>query len=325
MSRFGLWWVRWNEKLGTYESRMTLGGREPTSYYEVVQWFKDRGFYRVVFLGGGGRGIKYSGDGYEDGRYLALWIMSHVDSIKYYITIPFSYGDGELRDDPSKGFANSYWKKWIDGVLSVIDGNRLGFYWSYESCLQATKHDPNFVDYFSPMCNANTKEYVDDHKAFIRDMSRYIHNHGQELIWIPTIGDRTMDQVKTFCAIPTLAGYFNQVFVQPHYYQTTKLSDGSEYTFQELVRRVEWMANNGLSIEMEADNSIIGEKSNCAYCKSTQGWWENDTFHEQVGCDETPTPETEEECINRACDYYKAILEVSPVHSQPGPTTSAQT
>ena len=295
MLRFGLWWVRWNEKLGTYESRMTLGGREPTSYYEAVQWFKDRGFDRVVLLGGEGRGIKYSGDGYEDGRYLALWIMSHIDSINYYVTIPFSYGDGELRDDSSRGFTSSYWKRWIDGVLSVVDSNRLGFYWSYESCLQTTSHDEAHV----------TEE-------FIREMSDYIHHHDQELIWIPTIGNRTVDQVKTFCAIPTLAGYFNHVFVQPHYYQTTKLSDGSDYTFQELVRRLKWMRENGLSIEMEADNSIIGEKSNCTYCKSTQGWWENDTFHEQVGCDETPTPETEEECINRACDYYKAILEVSP-------------
>ncbi|WP_297417760.1 hypothetical protein [Thermococcus sp.] len=56
-------WVSWG-----YESRMTLGGRGPTSYYEVVQWFKDRGFDRVVFLGGEGKRINYTGDGYEDGR-----------------------------------------------------------------------------------------------------------------------------------------------------------------------------------------------------------------------------------------------------------------
>ena len=288
MSKFSLWWINWDESLGVYESRMKLGGREPASYYEVVQWFKDRGFDRVVFLGGEGRRINYTGDGYEDGRYLALWIMSHIDSIQYYITIPFYYGDGELRDDPSRGFTNSYWKKWIDGVLSVLDSNRLGFYWSYESCLQTTSHDEAHV----------TEE-------FIREMSDYIHNHGQELIWIPTIGDRTMEYVANpdYVAIPTLAGYFDHVFVQPHYYQTTKLSDGSDYTFQELVRCVEWMANNGLSIEMEADNSIIGEKSNCAYCKSTQN---------REGCDQTPTLEIEEKCINRACDYYRAIMEVNP-------------
>ncbi|MDK2869782.1 MAG: hypothetical protein PWP39_1017 [Pyrococcus sp.] len=294
VSRIALWWIRWNDTLGGYESRMTLDGRSPGTYYDEVQLFKERGFDRVVFLGGEGRGINYTGNGFEDARYLALWIRTHITSIDYYITIPFSYGSGGLRDNPANGFKNSYWREWIDGVLGVDDDNRLGFYWSYESCLQTTSYDEAHV----------TEE-------FIQEMSDYIHSHGLELIWIPTIGNRTMEQVKTFCAIPTLAKYFDNVFVQPHYYQTTKLSDGSDYTFQELVRRVEWMKDEGLSIEMEADNSIIGEKSNCAYCKSVQGWWQNDSFHEKVGCDVEPTPETEEKCIDRACDYYKAIMKVS--------------
>ena len=49
MSKFDPWWVRWDN--GVYISRMTLGGRVPTSYDEVVHWFKSRGFDRVVFIG----------------------------------------------------------------------------------------------------------------------------------------------------------------------------------------------------------------------------------------------------------------------------------
>ncbi|WP_083500616.1 DUF4855 domain-containing protein, partial [Thermococcus celericrescens] len=235
---------------------------------------------------------------YDDGLRMALWLSSRVGSMNYYVPIPFyKYGSKKPRDNPSKGFNNSYWKDWIDGVLSVVDSNRLGFYWSYESCLQATPNDAAGVSV-----------------EFIQKMSNYVHNHGQELIWIPTIGNRAMKWITNsdYVTIPALAEYFDHVFVQPYYYQTTKLDDGNDYTFQDLVSRVEWMLNHGLSIEMEADNSIIGEPSNCAYCKSTQGWWENGTFHEKVGCDETPTPETERQCINRACDYYKALLEVSP-------------
>jgi len=296
VAKFALWWVTWNGS--DYESRMTVGSRKAT-----VEDFRERGFDRIVVLSGEGRGIKYSGpfynSGYNDGREFARWVSNHIYGMPLYITIPFSRPEGFPRDQVQIPFeysgVNSYYKGWIDGVLSVDNTDLNGFYWSYESCLQTTSYDGAHV----------TKE-------FIQYMSNYIRNHDQELIWIPTIGDRTMDQIKTFCAIPTLAGYFNHVFVQPHYYQTTKLSDGSDYTFQELVRRVGWMASKGLSIEMEADNSIIGEKSNCAYCKSTQGTWKDDHFKEKVGCDENPTPETEEECINRACDYYRAITEVNP-------------
>jgi hypothetical protein len=252
MSKFGLWEIRWGGS--EYESEMTFEGEKLSPSYKVVNAFKERGFDRVVFLDGEGKEINYTGDGHKDGASLALWISSRVSGLKYYVPIPFyKYGSNEPRDDPSDGFANSYWRDWIDGVLSVIDSDRLGFYWSYESCLQATSHDEH-----------NVRE------EFIREMAEYIHNHNQEFIWIPTVGNRTMEQIKTFCAIPALANYFNYVFVQPHYYQTTKLSDGSDYSFQELVRRVKWMYENGFSIEMEADNSIIGEKSNCAYCKSTQ-------------------------------------------------------
>ncbi len=302
MSKFGLWWINWNESLGGYESRMTLGGRGPTSYYEVVQWFKDRGFDRVVFLGGEGKRINYTGDGYEDGRYLALWIMSHVDSIKYYITIPFSYGDGELRDNPSKGFANSYWKKWIDGVLSVFDSNRLGFYWSYESCLQATSYDEAHV----------TEE-------FIREMSRYVHNHGQELIWIPSTGSKNSVRGVSYLNNPdydgilTIGGYFDYVFVQPNYYEYSRVDENGSpnlpYTYEKLVEKIRWVyedlprkireqnpnSKTTVSIEMEADSAVLHSQSgHCALCK-----YENNHYV----CDN-------EGCLERACQYVGAILEV---------------
>ncbi|WP_297495334.1 DUF4855 domain-containing protein [Thermococcus sp.] len=339
MAKFALWWVRWNGS--DYESRMTYKGQPPVSFHEALQWFKDRGFDAAVFLGDihySGRKLteytinslkeytktytcverKYQ-TGYSDGQHFSQWVSSKVNSaLRYYIVIPESYilkrtiigvVNGERvkynsipRDCPANGFYNSYWHGWIDGVLSVPDSSRLGFYWGYESCLQATVHDPNLKYIFNPFCDYNNTEYIEKYTSFLKDMSNYIHNHGLEFIWIPTIGNRTMEYVTNpdYVAVPTLAGCFDHVFVQPHYYQTTKLSDGSGYTLYELVRRLKWMWKNGLSIEMEADNTIIGEMSNCAYCKSTQN---------RKGCDLTPTSEIEEKCINRACNYVDAILE----------------
>lgn len=296
MAKFALWWVKWNGS--NYESRMTVGDRKATP-----KDFRERGFDRVVILDGEGRNSHCSGfmysNGYNDGRELAEWVLSLGIDMPLYITIPFYRPDGKQRDQTQASFSSvpdSYYRGWIDGVLSVDIDNMKGFYWSYESPLQTGPHGENVSG------------------EFIQGLYNYVHGRGQELIWIPTIGTRAMKWITNsdYVTIPTLAEYFDHVFVQLHYYQTTKLDDGSDYTFQELVARVEWMLNHELSIEMEADNSIIGEPSNCAYCKSTQGWWENGTFHEKVGCDETPTPETEEKCINRACDHYKALLEVSP-------------
>ncbi|GAB6136479.1 DUF4855 domain-containing protein [Thermococcus prieurii] len=283
---------------------MTLRGRVPTSYDEVAHWFKSRGFDRVVFLSGEGRGINYTGNGYEDGRYLALWIMSHISSIKYYVTIPFSqYGSKKLRDDPSEGFANSYWRDWIDGVLSVFDSNRLGFYWSYESCLQATPHD-----------EANVTE------EFIREMSRYIHNHNQEFIWIPATGSGSSVRGVSYLNDPdydgilTIGGYFDYVFVQPNYYEYSKVDEEGNphlpYTYEKLVEMVRWVyeelpkkirehnpnAKTTVSIEMEADRAVLlGQCGHCADCE-----YKNNKC---VQCNN-------EKCRERACQYVWAILEV---------------
>ncbi|WP_246112246.1 DUF4855 domain-containing protein [Thermococcus aciditolerans] len=271
--------------------------------------------------------------GYSDGQFLSLWISSRVGTIKYYVPIPFSYGlDNSIRnplnekkrysalprDCPINGFDRSYWHGWIDGVLSVVDDYRVGFYWSYESCLQATKHDPNFVDYFGPMCNANTKEYVDDYITFIRDMFRYIHNRGQELIWIPATGGRGVSYLNDpdYDGIPKIGGYFDYVFVQPNYYQYSKRNERGitrdlPYTYEKLVEKTRWIykelprkikeqnpnSTTTVSIEMEADSAVLlGQRGHCALCK-----YEN---HHYV-CDN-------EKCLERACDYYRAIREVSP-------------
>ncbi len=350
MSKFSLWWVKWDEKLGTYESRMTVGSRKAT-----IEDFRERGFDRIVFLGSlsyGGPHLPENGTdqyrynklqeyvralcngyydwnvdsdnpnkgksrydvGYSDGQLLSLWISSRVGTIKYYAPIPFSYSltkpiknptsdkkySAPPRDCPMNGFDESYWHGWIDGVLSVVDDYRVGFYWSYESCLQATKHDPNFVDYFSPMCNANTKEYVDDYKAFIRDMSRYIHNRGHELVWIPAAGARSAEYLKNSSGIPVISEHFDYVFVQPNYYQYN-----STYTYEKLVEKIRWVyedlpsminnPNTTVSIEMEADSAVLHSQSgHCALCK-----YENNHYV----CDN-------EGCLERACQYVGAILEV---------------
>ncbi|WP_457741385.1 hypothetical protein [Thermococcus sp.] len=111
MSKFGLWWVRWDESAGTYKSRMTGGSRKAT-----VEDFKERGFDRIVVLSGEGRGIKYSGsgygNGYMDGLHFANWVLSGIlGDVKYYITIPFSDKSGNLIDEMSsfsRRFGESY-------------------------------------------------------------------------------------------------------------------------------------------------------------------------------------------------------------------------
>ncbi|NJE05574.1 DUF4855 domain-containing protein [Thermococcus sp. M36] len=294
MSRFSLWWIIWNGS--EYDSRMTFEGKKLSPSYKVVNAFKDRGFDRVVFLDSEGKEINYTGNGRKDGASLALWISSRVSGLKYYVPIPFyKYGSGEPRDDPSDGFANSYWKDWIDGVLSIVDSDRLGFYWSYESCLQATPHDEH-----------NVRE------EFVREMAEYIHNHGQELIWIPATGGRGVSYLNdpNYDGIPTIGGYFDYVFVQPNYYEydtcieeTNGDKQTLSYTYEKLVEKVRWVyeelpkkikehnpnSTTTVSMEMEADRAVLPDQ--CGHCA--------------LGCDT-------EKCIERACDYYKAILEVNP-------------
>ncbi|NJE00497.1 DUF4855 domain-containing protein [Thermococcus sp. JdF3] len=310
MLKFGLWWVRWDENLRTYTSRMTLGGKRPTSYDEAVQWFKNRGFDRVVFLSGEGKGINYTGNGYDDGLRMALWLSSRIGSMNYYVPIPFyKYESKKPRDNPSEGFNNSYWKDWIDGVLSVVDSNRLGFYWSYESCLQTTPNDGTGVSV-----------------EFIQKMSNYVHDHGQELIWIPATGNRGVTYLRkdAFDGILKIGGYFDYVFVQPNYYQYPTLDEkgnhGLPYTYEKLVEKIRWIyeelpkkikeqnpnSTTTVSIEMEADRTVRGIP--CGYSSKCP---ENMTCDRNLKtCYENCKEHEHGKAINYALDYMRALHDI---------------
>ncbi|WP_297418717.1 DUF4855 domain-containing protein [Thermococcus sp.] len=274
MSKFGLWWVRWNGS--DYESRMTVGSRKAT-----VGDFKERGFDRIVVLSGEGRGINYRGsgygNGYMDGLHFAHWVLSNIlGDVEYYITIPFSDKNGNLRDNPANGFDGSYWRGWIDGVLNVYDPRRIGFYWSYESCLQATINDPALK--VLSISDNQKEQYKEAYVQFIKDMSNYTHSNGLELVWIPATGDRGVTYLRkdSFDGIPTIGSYFDYVFVQPNYYQNSiciEYINGHKqtlpYSYEKLVEKIRWVyeelprninnPNTRISIEMEADRSILYE------------------------------------------------------------------
>ncbi len=312
MSKFGLWWIRWNGS--EYESRMTFEEEKLSPSYKVVNAFRDRGFDRVVFLDREGKDINYTGNGYKDGASLALWISSRISGMRYYVPIPFyKYGSNEPRDDPSDGFANSYWKDWIDGVLSVIDSDRLGFYWSYESCLQATPHDEH-----------NVRE------EFIREMAEYIHNHNQELIWIPATGGGSSVRGVSYLNDPdydgilTIGGYFDYVLVQPNYYEYSKVDEkGSPnlpYTYEKLVEKVRWVyeelpkkirehnpnSTTTVSIEMEADRTVLG-----IHCTSPRDCPEGMNCDSSIHtCYEHCRDHHPQKAINYALDYVRALKEI---------------
>ncbi|QDA30462.1 DUF4855 domain-containing protein [Thermococcus indicus] len=310
MSKFGLWWVRWDGNLRTYASRMTLGGKRPTSYDEAVQWFKNRGFDRVVFLSGEGKGINYTGNGYDDGLRMALWLSSRIGSMDYYVPIPFyKYGSKKPRDNPSEGFNNSYWKDWIDGVLSVVDSNRLGFYWSYESCLQTTPNDSTGVSV-----------------EFIQKMSNYVHDHEQELIWIPATGGRGVSYLNDpkYDGILKIGSYFDYVFVQPNYYQYSKLDEegnhGLPYTYEKLVEKIRWIheelplkikeqnpnSTTRVSIEMEADRTVLEIHCTCPR-DCPEGMNCDSNIHT---CYEHCRDNHPQKAINYALDYVRALQDV---------------
>ncbi|WP_297512981.1 DUF4855 domain-containing protein [Thermococcus sp.] len=315
MLKFGLWWVRWDKDTGTYESRMTVGSRKAT-----VGDFKERDFDRIVVLSGEGRGIKYSGrgygNGYMDGLHFAHWVLSEIlGNVKYYITIPFSDKSGNLRDNPANGFNGSYWAGWIDGVLNVYDPRRIGFYWSYESCLQATINDPAV----KVLGISDKEQYKEAYIQFIEDMSNYIHNHGLELIWIPATGGRGVTYLRkgAFDGILKIGGYFDYVFVQPNYYEYPEcieyINDTKQqfpYSYEKLVEKIRFIheelteaarkqnPHTTVSIEMEADSAVLPDQcGHCALCE-----YKN---KQCVKCDN-------EGCLERACDYYRAIMEVNP-------------
>ncbi|WP_297418273.1 DUF4855 domain-containing protein [Thermococcus sp.] len=311
MAKFALWWVTWNGS--DYESRMTVGSRKAT-----VEDFKERGFDRIVILSGEGRGIKYSGpfynSGYNDGREFARWVSNYIYGMPVYITIPFSRPEGFPRDQVQIPFeysgVNSYYKGWIDGVLSVDNTDITGFYWSYESCLQTTSYDEAHV----------TKE-------FIQYMSNYIHNHGQEFIWIPATGDRGVTYLRkdSFDGILNIGGYFDYVFVQPNYYQNgvcIEYINGHKqtfpYSYEKLVEKIRWVyeelprniknPNTRISIEMEADRTILGIPCNCGNGYNCPEGMKCDCNLEK--CYEHCREHQPQKAIDYALDYVRALNDV---------------
>ncbi|NJE01795.1 DUF4855 domain-containing protein [Thermococcus sp. JdF3] len=215
--------------------------------------FRERGFEGIVILDGEGRNSHCSGfmysNGYKDGRELAEWVLSPGVDTSLYVTIPFYRPDGKQRDQAQASFSSvpdSYYRGWIDGVLSIDNSDLRGFYWSYESCLQTGNYGKNVSE------------------EFIQSLHDYVHGHGEELMWIPATGNRGVTYLDdpSFCAIQSLAGYFDYIFVQPNYYQNSTLNEkyGTvPYTYQKLIEKVEWIDNmpGNVSIEMEVDRSIL--------------------------------------------------------------------
>ncbi|WP_456394230.1 DUF4855 domain-containing protein [Thermococcus sp.] len=268
MVRLGLWYYSWDENTGRYYSRPRTGTESAG-----VNDFQNRGFDRVVILDNEGTQTKYSGPGYENGRNdgteFAMWCTSVVSNIPYYVTVPFfKYTDkNNGRDTNIQNFYGTYWHGWVDGVLSVVDTNRVGFYWSLETFVQEDHVELNFV----------------------KELANYIHNKGLEVIWIPSLLGypasklRDMEQGKPHNAIPELGEYFDHIFAQPKYYQKDKLVNSEPYTYSELVEIVEYILERGISIEMEADERVLGQGGNCPFSST--------------------------ECISRTCDYSKAIVD----------------
>ncbi|WP_297500873.1 DUF4855 domain-containing protein [Thermococcus sp.] len=255
MSKFGLWWVQWNKNLGTYESRMTVGSK-----IAIIGDIISRGFDKVIFLGGEGGALNYSGSdyksGYQDGREFSRWIFS-LGGVKYYVAIPFKSPNGQVRGNINKPFRETYWKGWIDGVLSVEDPNREGVYWALENAWM-------FHEKQIEMGGGLPIELFED-------ISEYIHDLGYKLVWIPKLGTLYWESTNIKKAKPLV----DYIFVQPHYYQSSTIpyiGDGvtreKPYTFD--VLKSEYLPITieklGVSWEMEADESVLGHCGNCREC-----------------------------------------------------------
>lgn len=248
MATFALWWFKWNGS--NYESRMGVGSREAT-----VLDFKDRGFDYLIALDGEGGASNYSDspsydNGYTDGQELAMWLTFKLNGIPYYATIPFyeSHSTSNPRGDPRGEFNNSYWHGWIDGVLSVVDSNRRGFYWSLESVLQTT------TGYGAGKVSV----------GFIKGLSQYVRGHGLKLLWIPALGGRTVDYLKRKSSLGdnpsyNIRQYFDYIFCQPNYYQNSRMAPtNTPYDYSSLKDIVDWIYEGQMYIEMEVDRTVLG-------------------------------------------------------------------
>ncbi|WP_297513771.1 DUF4855 domain-containing protein [Thermococcus sp.] len=277
VAKFALWWVRWNGS--DYESRMTVGGRKAT-IGEII----GRGFDKVIFLGGEGGALHHSGhryeSGYRDGREFARWIFS-LGSVKYYVAIPFKSPDSQVRGDLEKPFGETYWKGWIDGVLSVEDPNREGFYWALENAWM-------FHEKQIKMGGGLPIELFEE-------ISEYIHDFNYKLVWIPKLGTLYWESSDIQKAKPLV----DYIFVQPHYYQSSTIpyieggvTKKKPYTFDVLKNEYLPITIEKLGVywEMEADESVLGHCGNCRKCPGSG---------ERISS----------ECTVYASDYMRAQIE----------------
>ncbi len=272
MSTFGLWYFRWNGNTNKHESRLrkSINDAEGTANkYD----FKDQGFDYAIALGNSGFDIRFTRDGYLDGKKFARDVQAVFEDIPYYITIPYyTYNPSrsrpyQPRDTPNG--SNEYWSRWIDGVLDVAESSLKGFYWSQESAWML--HD-NLITITA-----------------LEALSDKIHSHGLKFIWIPHARTKERDRTD----IPEIYSrhIFNYIFVQPNYYQYSTIASAQgelPYTYDELRDYVDWILEGQLYMAMEADEGVITGCGKCRQCSLN-------------------SPDA---CKELACDYIRAQKDV---------------
>ncbi|NJE00494.1 DUF4855 domain-containing protein [Thermococcus sp. JdF3] len=241
MSKFGLWWVKWNGS--GYKSRMSGTARE----------FRNLGFDSAVVLFSY-KHIRYTGNGREDAHYLSRYLQDEMD-ISYYAPIPFFNPSKRPVGDTAGRFEGSYWAGWIEDFMTSSDTNLKGFYWTLENAWMF-KED-------------QIQKQAGISFSIIRDMAESIHNNGFEFIWIPSACTLNLAGTNIFPMgkYPGAFEFFDYVFVQPNYYQKSIISDGKHtyrYNYEKLVewiRTLESLKNRhdafNVFMEMEADRSLL--------------------------------------------------------------------
>ncbi|ASJ09638.1 hypothetical protein A3L11_10500 [Thermococcus siculi] len=284
MSTFALFWFEWESN--KYISRMKVGTSEATALD-----FKIRGFDYLVALDGEGERSHYTGDGYSDGKQLARFLEDTIADMEYYVTIPFyfyQFGKKIPRDSVSGNFDGSYWQRWIDGVVDSAGNNLKGFYWSLEAPGQFTYGYGDGI----------VSRYL------IEGISYYVRrDYGLDLIWIPSLGGRTISDLEKYTDIKHYHGYFDYVFCQPNYYQKQFMSDGAPYQYSNLLDVFQWIQSIDyptVSIELEADRGVLGirclDNRDCPTGTSCDGSY----------CHENCRALNSVSCIDYACDYVNA-------------------
>jgi len=250
MTKFGLWYVKWDSSSGRYTSRLkTLNKSQAT-----VEDFKER-FDIAVVTTLGGFDAKNSGNGYEDGKELATFTKSIIGTgVEYYISMPYYPYDPSHENKSGRGNIDTgdYWLDWIDGVLAVNDPNLKGFYWELEYAWM-------FTDY-----QKGKNESVINPNALLAIADK-IHDHGLEFIWIPSAHTYALENTDIWSTASLEA--FDYIFVQSNYYMNSSDRYPYSYTeFKEWLATLKSMRSSKVHIEMEADECVLGMNGNCRNC-----------------------------------------------------------